>query len=1376
MLVFAAVAFAAQVDKDGDVLLTTPNEALAPKAAFTDGFTIGTRATSEIMRDMWVGSDFDQDGNKEVLLASYSTSGRAYVYEITADNTAELFFDTGEMGGGYTSSTRHVAYGDLDGNGMQELLVSVNAAGAAGGIYVYEYDTVGDSMRTSVQILSDLAVADRWYVENFFVDDVDGDGVQEIMFGNNASSSTLDNFYIASVDSGDFASGKVRTKIEFTHGKSSVTYTLGGSPYGAVTSDMDGDGNKEVLFAGWDHGAMLIVEADSADAYTVLNYIQTDLDRRDDFAFYDFAPADLDGDGRDEVYLSMYDGGALYCITCPVGTELSAMTTANVHKIDVLGSSGGVCTQLGDFDGNGRMNIYASNGGSTITVHEYIGGDPTDAANWTKLSSLTNSDFSGIYGMRYAGDFDGDGYDEIYAANTGTASTAMAVAIEMNYEYLDLELTFDDASDVTNWSHWDEANGYTVEAWGADSTLVLSDGGYGFIAKRPVVATPGWIYKLSIDIKTSLWEGAGNTLELSVQGLGNDGVVTSCISDGAWTTFTMMGVAESDSGYIRIGGYKAGTVDTVFVDNVIWDEGYLDIYPSADIAAARKVVIGDTLAAIGFVTTTTNYGSSGPVYIQDETAGIAVYNYAAAQNVELGDEILVIGKMKNYNGLLEFDPVFDYMVLSKGNIVEPTVITALDMADRETYEGQLVTIEGFDTLDTGLSWCVTASSNKGFTLKDKNDSTFYCYIDKDTDIDGSPKPTQWPVDITGIVGDYNGAQLLPRSLADFKSSNKDPGAFTIVSPADSAVIVSFEDPNLDKVLVGADSVWALCMKWTKSVDPDTDVVTYQVMISPEGPEEDLITLDTVIYIPIENERPWDMNGSYNAYVVATDSLDGVTNSDTITITFDFPAPPEVIFADVVLVDGAPKLYAQFNMPFEEVAVANFTILDQSAVTATAPTTVDSLAPNAVMISGDLIEDHYIALVYSGIVTPGGDISVVDTAYAGEVLIPFSENNPEDAAKVLETFESNTGTFWAPTGSGSTWGVLTTSTFAVSDEEAYRGAKSGKLTLLDDPDKTGGYCRLYHQLKKSVSTTSKLMFLVKGTNADVEMRLSVKDTGYEQGPWTRVSLSEDDWQVVSFDLLNDEAEGWVNGNGIVEGTTVLFEAIHMRWSEDTDIVLYIDDITQRPNSNSAPAPFTMLKPTDGYEITNADVVQDSLIEVKWTKAVDPDGDAVSYEFFVIDAVADTVEFTVELPDTSGLIDAPTYEDNGNYKIYVLAYDTWGIFSSSDTINITINMLSDAIDGEIGLPKTFALHQNYPNPFNPITTIKYDLPKEAHVKILIYDIMGREVRALVNARQQAGYQTIQWNAQDNSGRNVSSGYYIYVMQADNFHKTQKMILLK
>ncbi|RKY60123.1 MAG: hypothetical protein DRP96_06135, partial [Candidatus Neomarinimicrobiota bacterium] len=422
LLVFATVIFAAQVDKNGDVLLTSPFDVSKSlvKSISSNGFTVGTKASGEVIRDLWFGSDFDQDGNKEVLLASYGTTGRAYVYEIDADNSATLFFDTGDLTGGYTTSTRHVAFSDLDGNGMQELLVSVNASGANGGIYAYEYDTGTGAFRTPVHLFGDLATADRWYVEGFYVDDVDGDGVQEIMFGNNASSSTLDNFYIASVESGTFADDNIVTKIEFTHGKSSATYTLGGSPYGAVTSDLDGDGHKEVLFAGWDHGAMLIVEADAADTYTVHNYIQTDLDLRDDFAFYDFAPADLDGDGRDEVYLSMYDGGALYCITCPVGTDLSAMTTANVHKIDALGSSGGVCTQIGDWDMDGKMEIIASGGGSSLTMHEYQGGDPTLTTSWVKDSVVTNASFSGVYGMRYAGDLDGDGLPEIYGANTGS--------------------------------------------------------------------------------------------------------------------------------------------------------------------------------------------------------------------------------------------------------------------------------------------------------------------------------------------------------------------------------------------------------------------------------------------------------------------------------------------------------------------------------------------------------------------------------------------------------------------------------------------------------------------------------------------------------------------------------------------------------------------------------------------------------------------------------------------------------------------------------------------------------------------------------------------------------------------------------------------
>jgi hypothetical protein len=115
-------------------------------------------------------------------------------------------------------------------------------------------------------------------------------------------------------------------------------------------------------------------------------------------------------------------------------------------------------------------------------------------------------------------------------------------------------------------------------------------------------------------------------------------------------------------------------------------------------------------------------------------------------------------------------------------------------------------------------------------------------------------------------------------------------------------------------------------------------------------------------------------------------------------------------------------------------------------------------------------------------------------------------------------------------------------------------------------------------------------------------------------------------------------------------------------------------------------------------------------------------------------------------------------------------------SGDVWNITLDA-SDvlSVDGEI-LPTVFALHQNYPNPFNPTTKIRYDLPEDAMVSITIYDIMGRRVKSLVSTTQSAGYRSIQWNATNNLGEPVSAGMYIYMIQAGEFRKTKKMVLLK
>jgi hypothetical protein len=92
------------------------------------------------------------------------------------------------------------------------------------------------------------------------------------------------------------------------------------------------------------------------------------------------------------------------------------------------------------------------------------------------------------------------------------------------------------------------------------------------------------------------------------------------------------------------------------------------------------------------------------------------------------------------------------------------------------------------------------------------------------------------------------------------------------------------------------------------------------------------------------------------------------------------------------------------------------------------------------------------------------------------------------------------------------------------------------------------------------------------------------------------------------------------------------------------------------------------------------------------------------------------------------------------------------------------------------KSFALHQNYPNPFNPSTTIRYDLRERAQVSLVIYDLLGREVRQLVNSVQESGYKTIIWDGKDAQGQRVPAGVYLYRLKAGDFVQTRKLAVLK
>ena len=129
------------------------------------------------------------------------------------------------------------------------------------------------------------------------------------------------------------------------------------------------------------------------------------------------------------------------------------------------------------------------------------------------------------------------------------------------------------------------------------------------------------------------------------------------------------------------------------------------------------------------------------------------------------------------------------------------------------------------------------------------------------------------------------------------------------------------------------------------------------------------------------------------------------------------------------------------------------------------------------------------------------------------------------------------------------------------------------------------------------------------------------------------------------------------------------------------------------------------------------------------------------------------------------------DHDSYNIFNSACGRKALFGygDCDQLNFLNVMDFEVLDN-------YKLIKNYPNPFNPVTTLRYDLPENSHVNITIYDMLGRQVKNLINQTQDAGYRSVRWNATDDYGKPVSAGIYLYQIQAGEFVQTKKMMLLK
>jgi hypothetical protein len=112
-----------------------------------------------------------------------------------------------------------------------------------------------------------------------------------------------------------------------------------------------------------------------------------------------------------------------------------------------------------------------------------------------------------------------------------------------------------------------------------------------------------------------------------------------------------------------------------------------------------------------------------------------------------------------------------------------------------------------------------------------------------------------------------------------------------------------------------------------------------------------------------------------------------------------------------------------------------------------------------------------------------------------------------------------------------------------------------------------------------------------------------------------------------------------------------------------------------------------------------------------------------------------------------------------------------------VTLTCDIEDDVAFGQgVGLPTVFDLKQNYPNPFNPATAVCFDVPRQSYVRIAIYNVLGHRVKTLVNEDMAAGSYVRHWDGLSDGGKPVSSGVYLYKMEAGSFIETKKMMMIR
>ena len=248
----------------------------------------------------------------------------------------------------------------------------------------------------------------------------------------------------------------------------------------------------------------------------------------------------------------------------------------------------------------------------------------------------------------------------------------------------------------------------------------------------------------------------------------------------------------------------------------------------------------------------------------------------------------------------------------------------------------------------------------------------------------------------------------------------------------------------------------------------------------------------------------------------------------------------------------------------------------------------------------------------------------------------------------------------------------------------------------------------------------------------------------------------DWELINFNK-------WVKYDLI--NNKIIIEPQNDWFGNDT-IIIIVSDGELSDSSKAIINVASVNDPPEPFELID-NVIEDSTkFTFQWYPTFDVDNDTVEYHFHLKGSNIDTVIY--------GIIDKYSVTLSMKNKLNTGTPYLWYV-SATDRIDTVLCEEKFTFYVKT-IPKSFAIHQNYPNPFNKNTKIPIDMLHGDALRIVIYDMHGKQIKTLSDEFKSAGKYELEWDGTDRFGKQVSTGVYLTIMQTRNFSQARKIMYIK